>query len=199
MDLAFLGNVRKRFMPVAQKNRLSLDQDHMICPCNHCKNWLAQEDNVVQSHLLWYGFIKDPKYLVWKQHGEKEPIVANSSLGNSSTTSTAVANDGGQQPSAGATAASGDNASHDYITMANMLEDVADDDGDGNGDSMIDTLRPKDAELLEEIANRMDHDDILFGNPKWLENFREMKQAAMDPLYKDGSKCPEHWTAIRSK
>jgi hypothetical protein len=58
-------------------------------------------------------------------------------------------------------------------------------------------LRPKDAELLEEIANRMDHDDILFGNPKWLENFREMKQATMDPLYKDGGKCPEHWTALR--
>jgi hypothetical protein len=78
-----------------------------------------------------------------------------------------------------------------------MLEDVANDDGDGNGDSVIDTLRPKDAELLEEIANRMDHDDILFGNPKWLENFREMKQATMDPLYKDGGKCPEHWTALR--
>jgi hypothetical protein len=24
-----------------------------------------------------------------------------------------------------------------------------------------------------------------------------MKQAAMDPLYKDGSKCLEHWTALR--
>jgi hypothetical protein len=197
MDLAFLGNVRKRFMPVAQKNRLSLDRNYMICPCNHCKNQLAEEDNVMQSHLLRYGFIKDPKFLVWKQHGEKEPSFADSSLGNSLTTSRAVANDGGQQPSAGATAASGDNASHDYITMADMLEDVADDDGDGNGDSVIDTLHPEDAELLEEIANHMDHDDILFGNPKWLENFREMKQAAMDPLYKDSGKCLEHWTALR--
>jgi hypothetical protein len=181
MDLAFLENVRKRFMPVAHKHRLSLDRDRMICSCNHCKNRLAQEDNVVQSHLLWYGFIKDPKYLVWKHHDEKEPSVADSSLGNSSTTSTAVVNDGGQQPSVGETATSGDNASHDYITMADMLEDVADDDGDGNGDSVIDTLRLEDVELLEEIANHMDHDDILFGNPKWLENFREMKQAAMDP------------------
>jgi hypothetical protein len=42
-------------------------------------------------------------------------------------------------------------------------------------------LCPEDAKLLEEIENHMDHDDILFGNPKWLENFREMKQAAMDP------------------
>jgi hypothetical protein len=62
---------------------------------------------------------------------------------------------------------------------------------------VIDTLHPEDAELLEEIANHMDHDDILFGNPKWLENFREMKQAAMDPLYKDSGKCLEHWTALR--
>jgi hypothetical protein len=103
-----------------------------------------------------------------------------------------VVNDGGQQPSVGATAASRDNASHDYIMMVDMLEDMADDVGDGNVDLVIDTLRPKDAELLEEIANRMDHDDILFGNPKWLENFREMKQATMDPFYKDGNKCPEH-------
>jgi hypothetical protein len=35
----------------------------------------------------------------------------------------------------------------------------------------------------------MDPDDVLFGNPKWLENFKEMKKAAIDPLYKD---CPKH-------
>jgi hypothetical protein len=39
----------------------------------------------------------------------------------------------------------------------------------------------------------MDQDDVLFGNPKWLENFKEMKQAALDPLYKD---CPKQWTAL---
>jgi hypothetical protein len=193
MDLTFLENVRKKFMLIAQKHHLSLDQDRMICPCNHCKNRLAQEDNVVQSHLLRYGFIKDPKYLVWKYHDEKEPSVTDSSRGNSSTT----VNDGGQQPSAGAAVASEDNASHDYITMADLLEDVADDDGGGSGDPMIDTLHLEDADLLEEIANRMDHDDILFGNPKWFENFKEMKHVTMDPLYKDGDKCPEHWMALR--
>jgi hypothetical protein len=57
-------------------------------------------------------------------------------------------------------------------------------------------LLPEDAELFVEVANRLDHDDILFGNPKWLENFREMKQAVIDPLYKDGGKCPKHWTAL---
>jgi len=53
---------------------------------------------------------------------------------------------------------------------------------------------PKEAELSESIANRLDHDDVLFGSPRWLENFREMKQAIIDPLYKD---CTKHWTALR--
>ena len=48
---------------------------------------------------------------------------------------------------------------------------------------------PEEAELFESIANRLDHDDVLFGSPRWLENFREMKQATIDPLYKD---CPKH-------
>jgi hypothetical protein len=45
--------------------------------------------------------------------------------------------------------------------------------------------------LFESIANRLGDNDILFGNPRWLENFREIKQAAIDPLYKD---CLKHWT-----
>jgi hypothetical protein len=36
-------------------------------------------------------------------------------------------------------------------------------------------LGPEDAQLFENIANRMDQDDVLFGNLKWLENFKEMK------------------------
>jgi hypothetical protein len=36
-------------------------------------------------------------------------------------------------------------------------------------------LGPEDAEIFENVANRMDPDDILFENPKWLENFKEMK------------------------
>ena len=39
----------------------------------------------------------------------------------------------------------------------------------------------------------MDRDDVLFGNPKWLENFKEMKQAAIDLMYKD---CPKHWAVL---
>ena len=53
---------------------------------------------------------------------------------------------------------------------------------------------PEEAELFESIANRLDHDDVLYGSPRWLENFKEMKQATIDPLYKD---CPKHWTTLR--
>jgi hypothetical protein len=111
-------------------------------------------------------------------------------------TLTAAMNDGGQQPSAGAAATSDDdNASREYITMSDLLQDMGGDDGGGDGES-VDTLLRKDVELLEEVANCLNHDDILFGNPKWLDNFREMMQAAIDPLYKDSGKCPKHWTAL---
>jgi len=59
-----------------------------------------------------------------------------------------------------------------------------DDDGDG-GEPVRD---PETADLFESIANRLDHKDVLFGSPRWLESFREMKQAAIDSLYKD---CPK--------
>ena len=88
-------------------------------------------------------------------------------------------------------AATSDNADRDYITMDDLLQDMADDnDGDG-GEPVRD---PETADPFESIANRLDHDDVLFGSPRWLENFREMKQAAIDPLYKD---CSKHWTALR--
>jgi hypothetical protein len=41
LDLSFLENVRKKFLPFAQKHRLSLGRYRMICPCNDCKNRLA--------------------------------------------------------------------------------------------------------------------------------------------------------------
>jgi len=46
-------------------------------------------------------------------------------------------------------------------------------------------LGSEDVEIFENLANCMDQDDVLFGYPKWLKNFKNMKQAAIDPLYKD--------------
>jgi hypothetical protein len=34
-------------------------------------------------------------------------------------------------------------------------------------------LEPNDVELFQNLANHMDQDDVLFRNPKWLENFKE--------------------------
>ena len=39
-DLAFLGHVRK-FVAAAKKHRVSLGREHIICPCNSCKNNLV--------------------------------------------------------------------------------------------------------------------------------------------------------------
>jgi len=58
--------------------------------------------------------------------------------------------------------------------------------GDEGYDGSDEPVRdPKTVELFMSIANRLHDDDILFGSPRWLENFREMKQVAIDPLYKD--------------
>ena len=71
---------------------------------------------------------------------------------------------------------------------------MADNDGsDGDGGELAGVMEAEDVELFEELANRLDNGYALFGSSRWLENFREIKQAAIDPLYKD---CPKHWTAL---
>jgi len=67
-------------------------------------------------------------------------------------------------------------AKHDYINIDDLLQDMGGSDGGGVGDDeQDDFLGPKDAEIFENLANRMDQDDVLFGNSRWLENFKEMK------------------------
>jgi hypothetical protein len=88
-------------------------------------------------------------------------------------------------------AATSDNANCDYITMDDLPQDMADDDDGDDGEPVRD---PETTGLFESRANRLDHDDIMFGSPRWLENSREMKQAAIDPLYKD---CLNHWMTLR--
>jgi hypothetical protein len=89
------------------------------------------------------------------------------------------------------------NVDRDYISMDDLLQDTADDDdgGGGNdGDGSEPVRDPKTTNLFESIANYLDHDDVLFGSPSWLENFREMKQVIIDSLYKD---CSKHWMVLR--
>ena len=49
------------------------------------------------------------------------------------------------------------------------------DDGGGDGDEDAAMKDPEGAELMAEIAKRLDKDDVLFCNSRWLENFREIK------------------------
>jgi hypothetical protein len=55
----------------------------------------------------------------------------------------------------------------------------------------------KDVWLFEDLVNHIDEDDVVFGCPKWLENFREMKKASCDPLYQDGGSCLKECTTLR--
>jgi hypothetical protein len=65
---------------------------------------------------------------------------------------------------------------------------MADDDSGGGDGEEATVMQPEDVQLFEGLVNHLDEDDVLFGCPKWLENFREMKQAVVDPLYKDSLK-----------
>jgi hypothetical protein len=107
------------------------------------------------------------------------------------TSMAATVIDRGQQPSS-SVAAGDDSVNHNYITISGLLQYMANNDGGGDGEQ-ADVLEFDDVELFQNLANRMDQDDVLFGNLKWLENFKEMKQATIDTLYKD---CPKHRTTL---
>jgi len=111
----------------------------------------------------------------------------------SSTTAKAAANAEPQTSSIADDGHGSATTEHDYIKMADLLQDM--DDGDEGYDDSNEPVRdPETVELFESIVSRLDDDDILFGSPRWLENFREMKQATIDPLYKD---CLKHWMTLR--
>jgi hypothetical protein len=173
LDSTFLEHVTK-FIAATKRHRLSLKRELTICPCKSCKNLYALVDDKVKSHLVRYGFIND--YTVWKfQRKAEDPSVGASKGGNSSTTTTVVVNARQQTSSTAAgghgNAGTGINAERDYITMKDLLQDMVDnDDGDDGGELVRDL---KTIELLESIANRLGDNDILFGNPRWLENLRD--------------------------
>jgi hypothetical protein len=186
---SYLEHVTK-FIAVVKRHCLGLKREHTVCPCKSYKNILLYEDNVVKSHLVQF-------------HREVEDPSACASRGNSSTTTMAAVNAEQQTTLAlagrhgNATTSDNNNADRDYITMDDLLQDTADDDGGGgsdDGDGGEPVRDPETVDLFESIANCLDHDNVLFGGPSWLENFREMKQATIDLLYKD---CPKHWIALR--
>ena len=58
VDQAYLDHVTN-FIIAVKRHRLSLKWEHTKCPCKSGKNLLLHEDNMVKSHLVRYGFIKD--------------------------------------------------------------------------------------------------------------------------------------------
>ena len=58
LDPSYLEHVTK-FIADVKRHRLGLKREHTVCPCKSCKNLLLHEDNVVKSHLVLYGFVKD--------------------------------------------------------------------------------------------------------------------------------------------
>jgi hypothetical protein len=70
----------------------------------------------------------------------------------------AAVNDGGQQPSSSVAAAGGNNSNHDYVSINDLLQNMTDNDGGGDGEQ-DDVLEPDDVELFQNLANRMKHDD----------------------------------------
>jgi len=52
-----------------------------------------------------------------------------------------------------------------------MVEDLLQEDGGRNGDE---DANPESIELMAKVAYHLEEHDILFGNLRWLENFREM-------------------------
>jgi hypothetical protein len=40
---------------------------------------------------------------------------------------------------------------------------------------------PKDMEFFQDFINCLDNDDLIYGSPRRLDNFKEMNQAAKNP------------------
>jgi len=108
-------------------------------------------------------------YMVWTYHGENKVTVGHSSRGNLTSSTVELV---GRQPASSSTAPA---ASNDNV-IVDILQDMGtnnDGGGDGYEDAAMKDL--ESAEFMAKIAYRFDEDDILFGNSRWLENFREMK------------------------
>ena len=75
--MSFLNLITK-FVAAAKKHCVSRGVELTICPCRGCKNKLLHEDDVVKSHLIHYGFVKN--YTVWKFHGEVDASVTGAYL-----------------------------------------------------------------------------------------------------------------------
>jgi len=123
-------------------------------------------------------------YTVWTHHGERvEPSGDESSLSSASTTINQEPRAPISSPTTAEPTCGNNDSARDYITVEDILGEMADGVVDGETATV---QEPEDIEVIEGLVSHIDEDDVVYGSSKWLENFREMKKAALDPLYKDG-------------
>jgi hypothetical protein len=127
--------------------------------------------------------------MVWTLHGEKADGSGGASGVNQDPVRALVA-------SSVVAPEVSDDCSHDYITVED-IQDMGDDGDDGVNVEEATVQEAKDVRLFEDLVNHIDEDDVVFGCPKWLENFREIKKASCDPLYQDGGSCLKECTTLR--
>ena len=58
----------------------------------------------------------------------------------------------------------------DFIMMDDFIEDADNNRDDEDGEVALDD--PEDMKFFEE--GHLDNDDLLYGTPRWLDNFKEM-------------------------
>ena len=120
-----------------------------ICPCSRCKNLKAHRDSEVQTHLIMYGFVEG--YTVWTFHDERVGASGGASGMSSSTPTTTappvnkdpLGAPGSSSSSAAAAPADSNNSCRDYITVDDLMQDMADEAGDG-GDGQDTVSQPED-------------------------------------------------------
>jgi hypothetical protein len=70
------GQITKEFLKLA----FAGSRCEASCPCSRCKNRRMLSEYKMSAHLAKKGFMSN--YLLWYQHREVQPAVANDSDGN---------------------------------------------------------------------------------------------------------------------
>jgi hypothetical protein len=104
---------------------------------------------MVQSHLVWFGFIKD--YMSETEdnnppHQQQPPLGTTLLLATMQVVITSR-----------------------LMICSKTWPTTAGGGGDGDGEPAA-VMEPKDMEIFEALAKSLDHDNILFGSPRWPEN-----------------------------
>jgi len=130
IDPRYLVEVRK-FIAAVKTQRERSKRTTTIYPCSHCKNLTAfTNDGTMQSHLIRFGFVEG--YTVWTHHGERvDPSGGASGLSSASTTMNQEPRAPISSPTTAGPACDDNDSARDYITVQDILGEMADCVADG--------------------------------------------------------------------